>query len=244
MSQTIHVINPSSRSDTNLTEGLARSLGWTDRPGYPQFNCLTLSDGPNGISTARDSADAAPAVLRHIDTHKDSAGCAGFIVACFSDPGVYEARELTAKPVIGIGGAGLMAANALGDQTGTISVSGHSDAKIRHLARLYGLTGWHAGHRGLGLDYADLQHPERVTGAAIDVGRQLRDDHGAQVLLFAGAGLAAYVQPVQEAVGVPVIDPVQAAAGIVLSNVLAMSGNSSAQRITDGPSSGGHERKI
>lgn len=234
MTRTIYVINPSSRTDTNLTEGLARSLAWTDRPGVLRFACVTLSDGPNGISTARDSADAAPAVLRHIDAHKDQPGCAGFIVACFSDPGVYEARELTAKPVIGIGGAGLMAANALGDLTGTIAVSGASDGKIRHLARHYGLTGWHAGHRGLALDYADLQYPESVTEAAIGAGRQLRDDHGAQVLLFAGAGLAAYVRPVHAALGLPVIDPVQAAAGIILGQVLAMTDNPPASGTSKG----------
>lgn len=223
MVQRIHVINASSRTDTHITEELARSLGWAEKPEFPLFHCVTLSDGPNGISTARDSADAAPVVLRYIDGHKDSETCAGFIVACFSDPGVYEARELTTKPVVGIGGAGLMASRALGDMIGTIGVSASSDAKIRNLARQYGMTDWHAGHRGLGLDYADLQRSEKVTRAAISAGCKLRDEQGAQVLLFAGAGLARYVRPVEEAVGLPVVDPTQAAAGMILGQVLAAS---------------------
>lgn len=67
MNGIIHIINASRRTDTGITEDLARSLNWVDGPAMPQINCVTLADGPCGISSARDSDDAAPAVLRFIE---------------------------------------------------------------------------------------------------------------------------------------------------------------------------------
>jgi allantoin racemase len=218
MSRLIHVINASSRTDTGITEDIARSLAWTEAEGLPTFNCLTLSDGPNGISTARDSDDAAPAVLRFIEREAARTEVAGFIVACFSDPGVHAARGLTGKPVAGIGEAGFAAALSLGDLIGTIGVAA-GRAKSMRLARHIGIAARIAGHRGLGLTYDQLQHPDFVTERAIDAGKALRED-GAEVLLFAGAGLARYAAPVEKAVGLPVIDPTQAAAGIVLAQIM------------------------
>src|SRR5690606_29094966 len=97
------------------------------------FNCLTLKDGPNGISTARDSDDAAPAVLRFIENEARRDEVEGFIVACFSDPGVHAARGLTSKPVAGIGEAGFAAALSLGDLIGTIGVAAGRGTKSMRL---------------------------------------------------------------------------------------------------------------
>lgn len=220
MSRIIHVINASSRTDTGITEDLARSLAWSRVPGLPAFNCLTLADGPRGISSARDSDDAAPAVLRFIEREAARAEVAGFVVACFSDPGVFAARGLTGKPVVGIGEAGFSAALAMGETIGTIGVAAGNGAKSMRLARHMGVAARVAGHRGLGLDYGELQDPSLVTARLIEAGEALRDEEGAGALLFAGAGLARYVSPLEQAVGLPVVDPTQAAAGVVLAQVM------------------------
>lgn len=216
----IEILNPSSRSDTGITEELARSLAWLAGPALPELRCLTLADGPNGISTPRDSDDAAPAVIRHIERSAQDPDVAGFVVACFSDPGVYAARGITQKPVIGIGEGGFAAAAALGDRFGTISVAGGPGAKILRQLRLVGLTSRHAGHRGLGLDYADLQHPDVVLDRVATAGCSLRDEAAAQAIVFAGAGLARYARPVEEATGLAVIDPTIAAVTILLAQVM------------------------
>lgn len=220
MDRIIHVINASSRTDTGITEDLALSLGWARGEGAPKVRCVTLADGPRGISTARDSDDAAPAVLRYIEREAARAESAGFVVACFSDPGVFAARGLTAKPVAGIGEAGFFAALSLGETVGTIGVAAGKGAKSMRLARHIGIAPRIAGHVGLGLDYGQLQKPDLVLEHAIGAGETLRDDFGAEVLLFAGAGLARYVAPLEQAVGLPVVDPTQAAFGIVLAQVM------------------------
>lgn len=220
MGHIIYVINASSRCDTGITDDLIRSLDWVKGDNLPEIRCVTLQDGPDGITTARDSDDAAPAVLRFIEYEADKQTTAGFVIACFSDPGVYGARELTLKPVVGIGEAGFLSALSLGEMIGTIGVSAGNGAKSMRLARHIGISSRIAGHYGLGLDYAQLQDSHVATTRIIDAGKSLRDDAGASVLLFAGAGLARYVEPLQQAVGLPVIDPTQAAVGTVLTQIM------------------------
>lgn len=220
MDKTIHVINASSRTDTGITAELARSLAWCAGPALPRIECLTLADGPNGIVNGRDSDRAAPAVLRHIEEYAGNANVAAFVVACFSDPGVPSAREITRKPVIGIGEAGLVAALALGDRVGTVGVSKGQDAKSLRFARRTGIAERYAGHASLGLDYADLQHPERVTQRLVEASVTLRDKFQAGVIVFAGAGLARYVKGVEEATGLPVVEPTQVAVAIALNAVM------------------------
>jgi Asp/Glu/hydantoin racemase len=217
MTSIFYVINPSSRTDTGITEDLALSLAWAGAAGRPQIVCVTLDDGPNGIANARDSDDAAPAVLRFIEREAGLDEVAGFVVACFSDPGVHAARELTSKPVIGIGEAGYLAALALADLVGTIGVGTGRGEKGRRLLRQMGVSGRLAGHRGLGLDYGELQDPQIVTERLVAAGLSLRDEDGAGALLFAGAGLARYVAPLAKATGLPVLDPTQAAGGLLLA---------------------------
>lgn len=219
----IYVINASSRTDTGITEDLQKSLHWADRPGLAEVRCVTLEDGPNGISSERDSNDAAPAVLRFIERKGSEPDAAGFVIACFSDPGLHAARDLTHHPVVGIGEAGLLAALGLGDRIGTISVSAGGENKIRRQLRQLGVVDRLAGHRGLGLDYGQLRDPAVVTERLVDAARSLREGDDAQALVFAGAGMARYVAPVTEAVGLPVIDPSQAAVGLVMAQYLQSS---------------------
>lgn len=216
MARIIHVVNASSRTDTGITDELARSLAWCAGPLLPTIRCVTLADGPNGISTARDSDDAAPAVIRYVERWASDPGTGAFVIACFSDPGVAAARELTAKPVIGIGEAGLLAALGVGDRVGTIGVSSGGGAKALRLARQVGVLDRFAGHVGLGLDYADLQHPGRVSASLLEAGRLLRDRDHATVLLFAGAGLGRYGPALRRETGLPVVDPTEAAVTLAL----------------------------
>lgn len=220
MASLIHVINASSRSDTGITRNLEQSLAWVKGEAMPQICCVTLQDGPNGISTARDSDDAAPAVLRYIERHGANPDVSGFVVACFSDPGVYAARELTRAPVIGIGEAGLFAGLAVGDTIATIGVSQKTD-KTARLARQMGVDHRVARHVGLGLDYGDLQYPEKVTDILTAAGREIAASHHVQALVLAGAGLARYVKPLSIATGLPVIDPTQAAVATLLGITLS-----------------------
>lgn len=213
----VHVLNPSSRTDTGITEMLADSLAWLSGPALPTIRCVTLEDGPNGISTVRDSDEAAPAVFRYVERTTEAEG---FVVACFSDPGVLGARQLSGKPVIGIGEAGFAQAIALGDRIGTISVSKGGARKVGRQARHLGLSLRHVAHRDLGLDYGDLQHRDRVIDSLTAHARDMVAREGVDVILLAGAGMAASIAEVQRATGLPIVDPTQAAVSMLVSQLM------------------------
>ncbi|NBS65896.1 MAG: Asp/Glu racemase, partial [Betaproteobacteria bacterium] len=50
-------------------------------------------------------------------------------------------------------------------------------------------------------------------------GRQLVNDHGAHVVVMGCAGMAQYRKALEDAIGVPVVEPTQAAAGMALARV-------------------------
>ena len=91
MPDRILVINP------NSTEAVTRAMddGWRGcaSPGGPAIGCKTLREGPPGIEsqTDADSRDR-PAVPDHPRNGTDASA---FVIACFSDPGLFSAREAT-----------------------------------------------------------------------------------------------------------------------------------------------------
>jgi Asp/Glu/hydantoin racemase len=220
----IYVLNASSRKDTGITDELSRTLEPLRSTDGPHIACLTLEDGPAGITTTRDSDEAAPVVTRFIAAHHQETDAGAFVVACFSDPGVAAAREFSSRPVLGIGEAGMLTALALGDRVGLIAVSSGSAGKNRRMLRTLALESRVAGHAALDLDYADLRSPEKVSQQLNVAAGQLTREQGANVLLFAGAGLARYRAQLEHDIGVPVVDPTQAAVGMAVSLVRIAAG--------------------
>ena len=53
----------------------------------------------------------------------------------------------------------------------------------------------------------------------IEVGRALRDLHGADVLVMGCAGMARYRADVEEAVQIPVVEPTQAAVAMAMGRI-------------------------
>ena len=52
-----------------------------------------------------------------------------------------------------------------------------------------------------------------------EVGARLRDERGADVIVMGCAGMAAYREPLQQALGIAVVEPTQAAVGMAIARV-------------------------
>src|SRR5581483_11138212 len=72
---------------------------------------LTAARGPRSVESAADHAVAAAEVVELVRVNP---GHDAYLVACFDDPGVDAARELTEAPVVGIGEAAYRAACLVG----------------------------------------------------------------------------------------------------------------------------------
>lgn len=220
MSARILVINPNSTQA--VTDGIARALQPLQLPGGPVFECVTLREGPPGIQTQRD-VDGVVGPLTRLVADRD-ADCSAFVIACYSDPGLHSAREVTAKPVLGISECGVLAALTLGHRFGVIAILATSIPRhLRYLGAM-GVSSRLANERAVGLQVTELADPTRTRQKMIDTGRRLVDEDGAHVIVMGCAGMAQYRAPLEDALGVPVVEPTQAAAGMALARVLLSNG--------------------
>lgn len=212
------VINPNSSQ--TVTDGIDAAIDPLRSFGIP-IRCLTLADGPPGIESQRQ-ADLTIAPMLELAAAQPDA--AGYVIACFGDPGLHALRDQTALPVVGIQEAAVMTALTLGQRFGVIAIL---PASIPRHLRSFGAMGVLdrlAGDRALGLGVADLADDRKSLDAMIATGRRLRDEDGANALIMGCAGMARYRDPLQEATGLPVVEPSQAAVSMALGQIrLALS---------------------
>ena len=215
MQDRIFVINPNST--VSVTQAIDDAMTPLRIPGGPQIACLTLDEGPPGVESQTDADGVIQPLCRMIrDLEPDAAA---FVIACFSDPGLFSAREATAKPVLGIAECGILTALTLGHRFGVISIlAGSVPRHLRYIGAM-GLGERLAGDLPIGLGVTELDDERATLTRMIDVGRRLRDDHGADVLVMGCAGMARYRSDLEEAVRIPVVEPTQAAVSIAIGRV-------------------------
>ena len=210
----IRIINPNSNA--RVTDAMSAALEPLRMTGGPRLECVTLEQGPPGIESQAHVSQVEPLLAHWIESDNEADA---FVIACYSDPGLHLCRELTTRPVFGIAECAILTAMTRGSCFGVISILQNSVARhLRHLRerRLEHLC---AGDRPLGLSVAEVEGGDSTYERMLAVGKQLRDDDDAQVLIMGCAGMAKFREPLQDALEVPVIDPVQAAASMAIGAV-------------------------
>lgn len=215
MTQRIIVINPNSSQ--TVTDGISRAIEPLRLAGGPAVECLTLAEGPPGIESQAHVESVVMPLQRMIRARDNDADA--FVIACFSDPGIHLARETTRKPVFGIAESGYLTALTRGERFGVISILPTSIPRHLRQIRQLGLLDRFAGDRAIGLGVAELAGENGVRDRMIRVGETLRDEDGASVLVMGCAGMAGYRAALQAAVGIPVVEPTQAAVTLALGAV-------------------------
>lgn len=208
----IVVINPNST--IAVTHGIDEALNPFRFDNGPSFDCITIENGPPGIATQRHVDDAAAHVCQVIEREDNAADA--FVIACFSDPGFNSAQEITTKPVFGIGASSFSQAILLGERFGIIAILKESTVRQRRAVRIMGLDNRYAGSLPIGFGAEELKG-DQVRDRMIEVGRTLVEKNNADVLIMGCAGMASFQSDIQNALGVPVIDPSQAAASQALA---------------------------
>ena len=209
----IRVINPNSNEA--VTQAIGSALSPLRFADGPEIVCSTLPEGPFGIETQAD-VELVTLPLRRL-VEADNASDA-FVIACYSDPGLHVCREGTARPVFGIAECGVLTALARAARFGVIAIGQRSIARHMRYLRQMALLDRLAGERPLEMAVA-----ETATGNTLDrmveVGRALKDEDGAEAIVMGCAGMARHRRPLEEALGIPVIDPTQAAVAMALVTV-------------------------
>jgi Asp/Glu/hydantoin racemase len=215
MKPPIYVINPNSSEV--VTAGIDAAMAPLRMAGGPEIRCLTLAEGPPGVVTNLDVQSVAQPLALRADAL--AAEASAFVIACYSDPGLYVLRERLKQPVLGIGECGVLTAMTLGERFGVIAIL---DPSIPRHLRSYGamgVMGRFAGELAIGLTVQELAQYDRTLARMTEVGRRLRDERGADVIVMGCAGMAAYRDPLQKALGIAVVEPTQAAVGMAIARV-------------------------
>lgn len=210
----IRIINPNSND--KVTQSMSEALDPLRFSGGPRLDCITLEQGPPGIESQAHVAQVEPLLATQIQSDNEADA---FVIACYSDPGLHLCRELTDRPVFGIAECAILTAMTRGSSFGVISILQNSVARhMRHLRerRLEHLC---AGDRPLGLSVAEVESGDSTWERMLSAGTALRDEDGAEVIIMGCAGMARQRIPLQNALGVPVIDPTQAATGMAIAAV-------------------------
>jgi Asp/Glu/hydantoin racemase len=215
VSGTIYVINPNSTE--RVTRGIDEAVTPLRMAGGPTIECLTLADGPPGIQSQRDVDGLIPALLKRAASLENEA--AAFVVACFSDPGMHSLREQSTKPVLGIAESAVLTALTLGQRFGIVAMLQNSIPRhLRYLGAM-GVMGRFAGDLPVNLTIQEMADDDLTLGRMLGVGRTLRDTHHADVLVMGCAGMARFREPLERALGIPIVEPTQAAVTMAIGRV-------------------------
>ena len=215
MAERILVINPNSTEA--VTRGIDEAVEPLRIPGGPAIDCATLKEGPPGVETQQHVDCVIPHLLSLVS--REEKRYSAFVIACYSDPGLHSLREVTRKPVLGISECGILTALTLGHKFGVIAILRQSIARHLRYVGALGVSERLAAELPIDLSVVDLSNQEKTFGRMVEVGRTLRQQHGADVVVMGCAGMARYRKPLQDEIGIPVVEPTQAAVAMAIGRV-------------------------
>jgi Asp/Glu/hydantoin racemase len=205
-SQRLLIINPNSNE--TVTQGLRESLANDINKLSIEIECVTLPEGPFGIETDEDISSVIPLIQARIDS---SPQFDAYVIACYSDPGLEECRNMTEKFVLGIQRSALETAISIGNCIGVLALSAQSIARHSSYIEALGFTKQFAGELPLDISVDEATNDSTTLRKIISQGRRLIDEFDVDVLILGCAGMAAHRQATEAALQVPTIDPTQAA---------------------------------
>ena len=200
----ILVINPNTSE--SMTEHIRQELEKIKRPDT-ELTVLNPEHGPVSIESAYDEALAGPPTLELVRQGNEE-GYDAIVLACFSDPSLDAAREISDIPIIGIEEATMHVAAMLGHKFSvTTAFSNRVPTRELH-ARLRGVESAYASTLVMNMSVLDMDaHPEEAKVRIRDLARKAVEQDGAEVIILGCAGLAGYAEDVERELGVVVLDP-------------------------------------
>ena len=200
----IMVINPNTSE--SMTNHLRQELTRMKRPDT-ELTVVCAERGPETIESAYDEAHAVPPTLELVKRANEE-GYDAVVLACFSDPGLEAAKEISDIPVIGIEESTLHVAAMLGAKFSVVTPRKERIASRREHVHMRGMDHFLASVRSLDLSVAETDaDPERTKKKVFQVGKLAVEEDGAEVIVLGCAGMAGYAPEMESKLGVKVLDP-------------------------------------
>ena len=175
------------------------------------IEAVSPAHGPASIEGHYDEAMSCFGLLEEV-RKGEAEGVDAYVIACFGDPGLDAARELTAAPVLGIAEAAFHAASFLATGFSVVTTMTRTCVIAERLVQRYGCERQCRGIHGTDIPVLELEACGEATVAQIEAAAReaLARDRSGAIVLGCG-GMAALCRTLQQRLQVPVIDGVSAA---------------------------------
>lgn len=195
----ILIINPNS--DLEMTQAIQETAVAFVGTGV-EIVCVPTSGAPKFIETYEDEIKAAPGMIQLVRENENKYNA--FIIACHDDPNLDVIKEITTKPVVGIGEASMKMASMLGHRFSVVSTSKHSIPIKEALVRKYHLQDLLASVKAPREEMKFQNEEEKY----LQVARSAIEEDMAEVIVLGCAGMTGLDKRLSEELGIPVLDGV------------------------------------
>ncbi len=210
------VINPNTSE--SMTAHIRKELTRIKRADT-DLTVVHPQTGPETIESAYDEAQAIPPTLELVKM-ANREGFQAVILACFSDPGLEAAKEVSDIPVIGIEESTLHMAAMLGARFTVVTPRRNRVPTKRAHVHMRGLDYYLASVRCLDLSTAEADsNPKEAKKRILKVAQKAVDEDGAEIIILGCAGMAGYGPEIERKLKVRVLDP--AAIGLKVAEAMA-----------------------
>lgn len=191
---------------TNRQAALQKFLS----PGV-ELEARRAEGGPASIESMWEEYLSVPGIME-LAGELEREGFDAIVPGCFADPGIDGIRELVSIPVVGPGATSMLVAANLGHRFSIVTVLENVVRPLENLALLTGVASKLASVRQIGIPVLELNRdPEATFQRLIDVSRETIEKDRADVLILGCGTMSFRSAELQEAVGVPVVNPLQVA---------------------------------
>ncbi len=200
----IKIINPNTT--WAMTESCERAAKEAARPDT-EIIAVSPRTGPESIECYTDDYLAVPGLLEEIIKGDTQESVDAYIIACFGDPGLQAAREITSKPVLGIAQSAMALATMIAPSFSIVSVLDRSKKVTDDLVESYGMSKFCRSVRTTGLSVLEFgRNPEKGLEALEEQAwKAIREDK-AECILLGCAGFVDFLRDMNKHLSVPVLD--------------------------------------
>lgn len=204
----IFVINPNTSA--SVTDHVRRELEKIKRPDT-ELTVMNPEHGPVSIESAYDEILAGPPTLELVRKANEE-NYDAVIIACFSDPALDAAKEISTIPVIGIEEATMHIASMLGHKFSITTTHAHRVPVKEVHVRVRSIENAYASSLVLNMPVLEMDaNPEEAKARILKLARQAVEQDGTEVVILGCAGLAGYAEDIEKELGIVVLDPTSVA---------------------------------
>lgn len=224
----IAVVNPNTTS--SMTDAVLASASAVIRPDTDLVG-ITPREGVAAVESHTDEVTAALSVLAELERAEGSEHPPdAYVIACFGDTGLPAAREAATGPVVGMTEAALLTATLVAHRFSIITMPRRTMEQSDRVVRALGLE-HRCTVRAIDEPVSEVAHgADHLLDVFLQAAQLAMTLDSAEAIILGCAGLAGLVEPLEAALGIPVVEGV--AAGVAMAEGLVAQGLSTSRAST------------